>query len=171
MSDADLAHRAWRPLGRLLNVKGRTAPGDFWPYMGLLFAIYVVGFVLVFPGRPFFGILPGVPAMFALTLILILLACAAVIRRLHDVGWSGWWMAAYTILASAFIIFVVRLRYVITHQPFDPSSDLLFRLFPILAIFMLITNCIGLLILVVCVLPGTAGPNKYGPDPKNGTSL
>jgi uncharacterized membrane protein YhaH (DUF805 family) len=153
--------RALSPLGRLADFTGRSPPADFWPYMLLLVAIYFIGFGLIF-ALATNGI--GSPAaVFLLVPVLILLAFAAAVRRLHDVGWSGRWMAAYVALALAFFAFIFYQRY-------SPSDAMLFRLFPVMALVVLVTNCIALTVFIVCLLPGTAGPNQYGPDPKDGVA-
>jgi uncharacterized membrane protein YhaH (DUF805 family) len=169
MSESSPARRIMGPLGRLLDFSGRSAPGDFWPYMLLLVAIYVIGFALVFTLQSH-DIGSPVADIFVLIPTLILLAFAAVVRRLHDVGWSGRWMAAYVILALAFFAFLFYQRYQLSHGLYDPSDDALFRFFPIMALLALVTNCIALTVFIVCLLPGTAGPNKYGPDPKGGST-
>ncbi len=38
------------------------------------------------------------------------------------------------------------------------------------AIIPLINILVGLAIFVICFIPGTVGPNKYGPDPKGGVA-
>jgi uncharacterized membrane protein YhaH (DUF805 family) len=169
MSEPGLARRAFAPLGRLLEFEGRSAPADFWPYMLLLVAIYVVGFALMF-AHVAYGIGSPVASMFALVAALILLAFAAVVRRLHDVGWSGRWMVAYVLMALCVVSFILYQRNQLTHGLYDPGNDTLFRVFPVLAIFMLVMNGIALTLFVVCLLPGSAGSNKYGPDPKGGSA-
>jgi uncharacterized membrane protein YhaH (DUF805 family) len=170
VSDASLSRRIFAPLGRLLVLDGRAAPADFWPYMLLLIAIYWLGLALASASLPL-GIGSPVPFLFGLTPILILLAAAAVVRRLHDVGWSGLWMAAYAVLALIFIGFFFYQRYRLTHEPYDPESLSLFRFMPLLAIFVLAMNGIAILIFILCLLPGTAGPNRYGPEPTGGLPL
>jgi uncharacterized membrane protein YhaH (DUF805 family) len=167
MSEANMASRMFAPLGQLIDFGGRTAPRDFWPYMFLLAAIYVLGFALMFAS---FLSLIGAPVadMFGLTACLILLACAAVVRRLHDVGWSGRWMATYALMACAFIGFFFFQRYGLTQDPYGSNNVSLFRWMPLLMLFSLAMNLIGLLVFVLCLLPGTAGPNRYGPDPRDG---
>jgi uncharacterized membrane protein YhaH (DUF805 family) len=136
--------------------------------MLLLLAIYILGFLVVFALLPF-GTGSPVAHMYALVAGLVLLAFAAVVRRLHDVGWSGRWMAAYLLLVLAFIAFFYYWRYAMIHDPYGPDNASLFRFMPLIMIFGLAMNGIGLLLFIVCLLPGTAGPNRHGPDPKVGS--
>jgi len=169
MRGQSLPGRVFSPLGRLIDFNGRSAPADFWPYMLLLIAIYLVGFVLMFAGFSF-GMFSPVSFLFALTAILVLLAFAVVVRRLHDVGWSGRWMAAYVLITCAFITFTFYQRYSLIHDPGSAENVSLFRFMPLLMIISLTTNVIFLLVFILCLLPGTAGPNQYGPDPKAGSA-
>ena len=121
MSEPGLARRAFAPLGRLLEFEGRSAPADFWPYMLLLVAIYVVGFALMF-AHVAYGIGSPVASMFALVAALIILAFAAVVRRLHDVGWSGRWMVAYVLMALCVVSFILYQRNQLTHGLYDPGK-------------------------------------------------
>ncbi|HLL30558.1 MAG TPA: DUF805 domain-containing protein, partial [Allosphingosinicella sp.] len=81
-------------------------------------------------------------------LALLIPSIAVGIRRLHDIDRTGWWlMLGYgpsilsTILAMA------------------ESVELA-------AIFNLLSMIGFIVLLVFAVLPGTRGPNRYGPDPK-----
>ena len=168
MTEPSLARRMFAPFGRLLQFSGRSAPADFWPYMLVLVAIYIAGFAFVFATRPY-GFGSTVADQFGLTLVLILLAFAAVVRRLHDVGWSGWWMAAYVLMAFAFIAFFFYWRYGLTHTPLDSQGPSLFRFMPLLTLFSAAMNGTGLLIFVLCLLPGKDSSNGYGPDLKGGS--
>ena len=66
-------------------------------------------------------------------------------RRLHDVGWSGGWAAAYWEWLLAF--------------PLMPGTAILPAALPLLLG--------GVALFVVAGLrPGQDGPNRYGPDPR-----
>lgn len=165
MPGASLSRRALAPLAHLLDFAGRTRRAHFWPYMGLLFVVYVVGFILA---TALFSAGMGsiIAPMYLLTAILILLAFAAAVRRLHDVGWSGWWMGAYIGMAIAFIAFFFVWRYGLTRDAGGPPAMDLLRFMPFMLFFSLAMNCAGLLVFILCVLDGAPGPNRYGPDPK-----
>jgi len=166
MAEPTLPARILASPGRVFDFGGRTARADFWPYMGLLFAVYVAGAIVSMVAFSF-GAGSPVVKMFALTAILVLLAFAAVVRRLHDVGWSGRWMAAYVVMAIGFIAFFFYWRYVLVHRPLDVGPPALFRLMPLLMIATLAMNGTALFVFILCTLDGKPGPNRYGPDPRD----
>jgi uncharacterized membrane protein YhaH (DUF805 family) len=167
VEDRSFFHRPITPLKRQLDFRGRTRRADYWPYMSLLLAIYVSGFAFT-PAGGLSGIGSLIAPICGLTLVLILLALAATARRLHDVGWSGRWMAAYAIMAIAFIaFFFFYWRYGVVHRPHVYTGAPPFlRLMPLVMLFSLAMNCTAFLVFILSLLDGTPGPNKYGPDPK-----
>jgi uncharacterized membrane protein YhaH (DUF805 family) len=80
--------------------------------------------------------------------VLVLIQSIAVnVRRFHDRGLSGWWLAgALGAMAAAGASFVIA-------PAFRPAA-------------MGVIAVVGLALFVISVLPGTSGPNKYGADPK-----
>jgi len=166
VASESLVRRALSPLGRLLDFGGRSRRADFWPFMVLLVALYLVGFAGAASGALRFIHPSPVLPLFALVGILVLLAFAAVVRRLHDVGWSGRWMAAYVLVTVAFIAFFIWWRLGIAQAPGGEPPVRLMRIMPLMMIVTAATNGLGLLVFVLCLLEGTAGPNRYGADPK-----
>ena len=95
----------WEHFRRLLDFKGREDRASFWPYAALLYGIATVGSFLVMvpimrsvmgagayqtaPAMPDMGMF--VAGMMITTLAAVLLFAAAVVRRLHDGGLSGFW--------------------------------------------------------------------------------
>ncbi len=69
--------------------------------------------------------------------VILLITCCPTIKRLHDFGYSGGW---YFLFVSLFILSLFSTHLVLT------------------LIWMV-------LIFSILVLPGTKGPNAYGPDP------
>lgn len=164
MPEVSFVRRMIAPLGRVLEFRGRSTRGEHWPFMGLLFAIYVIGTMLAFTVGP---LRTSMSIAYLLVLVLVLLASASVVRRLHDVGWSGWWMAAYLILAAGFVAFYFYWRYgIVRESNFANGPSLLFRIWPLLMIYNLAMTATLLLIFTVSLLDGTRGANRYGPDPQ-----
>ena len=85
----------------------------------------------------------------ALTWLLLLVPSVAVgVRRLHDIDRSGWWlMVGYGPWFASLALTAAQL------------SDLA-------AIADIVSNVGFLVLLVFAVMPGTAGSNRFGPDPK-----
>ena len=161
-------HRVVAPFGRLFDFAGRTRRSDYWPYMVLLFAIYVAGTILTMFGM-FVGLGLSIGPAFAVTGLVGLLAFAATVRRLHDVGWSGWWAGMYLVLLLGFVAHSFYWRYVELPQLEPGERSSLYRFFPLLMTVNLAMWGLGVFILVLAVLDGTPGPNRYGADPKGRT--
>lgn len=93
------------------------------------------------------------------------LLAAAVTRRLHDTGRSGWWGLPPTVfLATGLMLFPRLMKYMTKYMMQEaeaPPLDLAFLLF---ANNLLYIICLGGLIILL-VLDGTKGPNRYGPRP------
>lgn len=79
----------------------------------------------------------SIPAL-VYALLTIIQGIAVIVRRLHDRGISGWWI--FTTLP---VVIIAGLA----HMP-----------------WLVYVFCFAALVIVI--LPGTQGPNKYGEDPK-----
>lgn len=92
-------------------------------------------------------------------LALLIPSIAVAVRRLHDTDRSGWWLFAY--IGPYLLSFVIQIMAVSSN-----SSGL--------AMIGMVVGLVGfagaILLLVFMCLPGTAGPNKYGPDPLGGAT-
>lgn len=90
------------------------------------------------------------------------LLAAAVTRRLHDMGRAGWWgLPPVVFLATALVLFPRMMDQMMLPETEAPSMGLFFLLFINNMIYML---CLVVLI-VMLAMPGTKGPNRYGPEP------
>lgn len=165
MNEAPLPRRIVAPLGRLLDFGGRTRRADYWPFALTLLSLWFADLIVEIVAIPFrFG--SPIAHGYALIALFVLLAFAATVRRLHDVGWSGRWMAAYCALILGFIATFFYWRYGVVHHPYGQPNPALLPLMPLLMIISLAMNGLGLLVFILSLLDGTAGPNRYGPDPK-----
>jgi uncharacterized membrane protein YhaH (DUF805 family) len=135
----------WRRL--LFEFCGRINRAKYWLtfviYLGALFALYVLaGIVFSALGVPEFAVLFALVAF-----IFMAISCTAVaIKRLHDRDKSGWWLLVFYLLPSA-------LGSIGPYTNLDSA-------------FQLASFAISVWALVeLGFLRGTAGPNRYGPDP------
>jgi uncharacterized membrane protein YhaH (DUF805 family) len=96
-------------------------------------------FPLNAPSMTAYVVLSGIVAVIGL-----IFSLTVVVRRLHDLGYSGWWAAAVYII-TPLLILVLR------------------EIGAILSMVMLLAYC-----LILLFKRGTIGPNEYGPDPLAG---
>ncbi len=96
-----------------------------------------------------------------LTLILAIPVPALLVRRLHDQGRSGWpvWLAL-----PGFSVWLMRTTIALS-QGMQARIEL-DRMTWILDWVVILAN---LALVILLALPGSAGPNRYGPDPRGKT--
>jgi uncharacterized membrane protein YhaH (DUF805 family) len=178
-----LAVRVLAPFRQLLDFGGRTSRRDHWPYMLLLIGLWLGGsfgyLAVTYPDHSFaayafavVGFPPPVmmPLLDGLYLLLILLAFAAVVRRLHDSGYGAGWMLGYLLLEASYIGLVYYLNLHPIHGSSDPSTRLPGKAFAFLILVMdlpFFTRIWFVVVTALCLQRGTAGPNLYGPDPRS----
>ena len=128
--------------------KGRASRSEFWWFC--LFTL-IMNFVVALLGSllPTLGsIISAVQALW-----LLLPTVGVTTRRLHDRNFSGWWQAlplAAALPAIAGAVLEANLLLVLAGCAAGLAS-------------------LGLLIFYA--LKGTAGPNRYGPDPLDGSGV
>ena len=93
-----------------------------------------------------------------LTVILAIPIPALLVRRLHDQGRNGWavWLAL-----PGFIVWLVRTGIALS-QGMQARIEL-DRMTWILDWVVILAN---LALVLLLALPGTTGPNRFGPDPR-----
>lgn len=163
-------------LKRFAQFSGRSRPAEFWMFFLLQAIIYTVLIVaaLVIGGAAAglsadasngmatangivgmiatFGIFAAIGAL--IYLVFLVPNIAVSVRRLHDTDKSGWWLMLYwgPVLVSLALTVVGGLTQ---------SSGLT----GVGSIISLISWIGSLVLLVFMILPGTPGPNQYGPSP------
>ncbi len=126
--------------GHYADFQGRTARTEFWHY---ILVYLVLSILLDFLGIRLLSTVVG--------LALLVPTLAISVRRLHDVGKSGW------------LVLVPIVPAFLTVSLFYLSG-------PLGVVFALATVACSAYLIYLTVRPGTAGPNPYGPDPKAVTS-
>ncbi len=156
---------AWgiTPLKRYAEFSGRSSRAELWWFM--LFS-------LVSGAEPSAGMLGafGVAGILIVLLWLALLVptIAVQARRLHDTNRSGWWLGAFYILYAIYIALLFGSLGSAMGAAMEgatepaPASGAMFAGVGLLAIALFVYMIV---LLVFYVLPGTPGPNNYGPDP------
>jgi len=134
----------WRTL---FDPRGRRSRAGFWAYVGVSVVGYIV-FILV--GGILGLIVPSLSVvMFGLTLLVMFVGSLInAIRRLHDLGHSGWWMAL-----------VVPVQILLALASFGESHTGGSAVAGLQALIGL-----ALLVWLGCIA-GQAGPNRFGESP------
>ncbi len=129
------------------NFRGRARRREFWYFTLFVFALLVAARIL---DVLVFGYGGGSRLISTLVLALLFLPHLSVaVRRLHDVGRNGWWMAGYVLLA------VVGRLYGTSYG------------FSTFEVIFVMTSGIYLVFLLFSFLSsGDRGENDYGPDPR-----
>ncbi|MBS0478965.1 MAG: DUF805 domain-containing protein, partial [Proteobacteria bacterium] len=100
----------------------------------------------------------------------IVLLAAAVARRLHDSGRSGWWGAPTPILLIAGLVGMMHVFAVMSAAPASNALDgppIDFASFGVMMLCNLAYLASLVLLVILCSLPSQAGDNRYG-APANG---
>ena len=123
------------------NLSGRAARTEFWWFALAALVVYIIT-----------GLVPGASWVVGPVLALLLLAVG--VRRLHDTGRTGWWIIPLYIPVLGAPIAIILTLWT---RPFLGGSFSAFLLMAVVAM--------ELAVLAMLALPGTRGPNRYGPDP------
>jgi uncharacterized membrane protein YhaH (DUF805 family) len=160
------------PLKRYAEFSGRSRRMEFW--MWVLFT-FIVGLVLGlldgalglkaastsgFPGGAGMATMSSIGVLGGIwSLGTIIPSIAVGVRRLHDTDRSGWWILLPLGPYGVGIVLMVMAAL---------SGSL--GMVGLAGILMLIGLICAIVLLVFYCLPGTPGPNKYGPDPMGGAA-
>lgn len=89
MKDKGLSYYFWKPLiHQYADFSGRTSRYDFWMFIGIYLAFALIA---SFISQMFDTRAPVV----TLSVLMFLPLLAMSVRRLHDLGKSGWWTLIY----------------------------------------------------------------------------
>ena len=150
------------PFRRYAEFKGRSRRLEYWTFA--LFNGIVSILLNLIAGAV------GPASLLVCTAAVAIPYIAVTIRRFHDVGLSGWWLLAALIPAVVGLLITIGGIYATLievglsgaatiDQVAGPVGDQL----KWTGIGLLVTN---LIVLVVLLLPGTVGPNRFGADPR-----
>ena len=137
------------------NFNGRARRSEFWWFV--LFSVI---------SQMIMNLIPFVGFIYALALIVPSLAVTA--RRLHDTNRTAWWMLLYLVPILGFIVLAIMFVALLGLEALDPweTSDVEWGVLGVLfLIWLLVSIAAWIVLLVFQIMPGTVGPNRYGPDP------
>lgn len=130
-------------MAHYFDFQGRAGRIEFWNYIAIFLGVTFLAEIAI----RVFSVPPGRMLFTLWWLACFLPTTGIVIRRLHDVGRSGWWLV--TPLATAFLMLLLFFWF--------------WPLTVVLAAAML--GSAGYL-LFLCIQPGMTGENRYGPNPE-----
>jgi uncharacterized membrane protein YhaH (DUF805 family) len=95
---------------------------------------------------------------FSADLAVMIPMCSLLVRRTHDVGWSGWWMAPaiLVVIYNGALALVARSRGISERLEFEQAAWLMGYVVPIAVVGAFF----------VMILPGSTGANRFGDDPR-----
>lgn len=146
-------------LSKLTDFKGRARRSELW-WFWLLYAI--ISIILSF-------LLSGSYIIKSIVSILLLLSIWSVtVRRLHDRGHGGWWVAASIIINLLYSFYLSGAGYIEALSTINPDPNMAIKMMsdPIVSISMLLMFIINICIFIFCVMDSSLEENKYGPSPK-----
>lgn len=165
LSRAWSAYRACLAKENYARLSGRSSRFEYWSatIIGSFFCLLPLLFTLILP-----NILTVIVLLLWLALIVYLAMplLAVYVRRLHDVGWSGWWITAYyaivIVVYTLFVFHVTQACYYLVDSIDEVLKEVLSSMLPVLRYTHLPMELLSLLLFIVTLLPGTKGRNKYG---------
>jgi len=145
-----------RPLRHFADFSGRSSRGELFYFFALIWVISL-------PLAALDLILPPHSSNWAGLGVFVLLACpllAMFVRRLHDVGWSGWWIL-FLLPAMGLGVWneVQRLLQPLVYPP--PR-------FPLPLSVELLLAGLALAIALLLLREPNPQANRYGPNPRYG---
>lgn len=170
---------AWglTPLKRYAEFSGRSSRAELWWFMLFMLIMFMVmWFVMVGsigglasmasePSTGALGALGGGLIIFVLfSLAIIIPSIAVQVRRLHDTNRSGWWLGGYYLLYALYMAMAFSTFMSAATDP-TAAAEPNMGAFGMTMILGLALFVYMIVLLVFYVLPGTPGPNNYGPDP------
>lgn len=142
---------AFRPLKKYASFAGRAPRAEYWWFY---LAWFIGDRVLTVVDKALLGDLELLSIIFGLGLLVPW--TAVMVRRLHDIDRTGWWLAAAAFVGA--VVLGLIATGLLSDSFTGPGGAL-----SIVAVIAVVVT--ALVLLIFFVTPGTAGRNRFGPDP------
>lgn len=144
--------------GKLTDFNGRARRSEFWWFV----LLYVIVYLIIS------AIVKNPVASIVVQTILMLLSVAVTVRRLHDRGHSGWWVAASILLSLFSSVYTTSKGYLEAMNTVNPSTETMTEMIsdPLVLIPSVLSAIANITIFVFTLLDSDKEPNKYGDSPK-----
>ncbi len=112
---------------------------------------------------------PGA-GMFSLLLSLFYFwpSIAVSVKRFHDRGMTGWWVLIFLVAIAAALVGTVMTF--LAAAVANPSGHGEGSMASVVVMAVITFGLLGAQFVILYLLPGTEGPNRYGPDPLDRTA-
>ena len=134
------------PLRLYARFEGRASRMQFWPFSLVAWALEAV---LMIVAPPLSGL-----ALLALMPPLL----GVLVRRLHDTDRKAWWLLPPPLLMPPFVLLLAS-----THLMLGDEAGR--KIFTGIGVILALMLVYAIVLIVVLARRGTAGPNRFGPDP------
>lgn len=172
----------FRPLMRYADFRGRASKAEYWGFLGAQTVVCLICFGLALLSATkggMSGALSTLAWLAVLGLVILALALptyAVLARRLHDIGRSAVWMLLLVPgVFSQFSGFVTLGTLILHATGGGLTRDVIEQSLAADAagsgLLALAAGACNLALLIMTVLPGQTGPNRFGPDPKDRHAL
>jgi uncharacterized membrane protein YhaH (DUF805 family) len=140
------------------NGKGRARRAEYWWWVLFSICVSIVGTIIdgSFGTNPYTGVANSQVVSTLAGLALLAPGLAVTARRFHDVGLSGWLVAAF------FIVYMISVGMIGAGM----ATAQLSNDYAMLGFGVLLGLAAGVTQLVIALIPGRPGENQYGPNPK-----
>ncbi len=161
------------------SFQGRINRAKLWLFIPIMIGIYIVYFILfsILFGSSLFAMLKGGPAGLAaggasigagmlltciLSIAILVASVALTVKRLHDRDKGAMWLLVFWLLPLILNSVVLVNRFAAVNA----SDSAMAAASPAIGVLSLISFAISIWAFVeLYCLRGTAGDNRYGPDP------
>lgn len=135
-----------RNLGReyLFSFRGRASRSEYWWFMLFIGLVNMLVYFICENLPPKIGM----NLSLIVSLLLVSPNIGVTVRRLHDRNLRGWWLLAP----------LTPLLFWVLSGGYSAPPDMLLSV---------LSLAVALCYLVILCLPGTPGPNRFGPAPEN----
>lgn len=146
------------PIRKYADFNGRAPRAEYWWYMLAIMLIGVAAELIDgWISDPIVGIYG--PASLIITVTTFVPGISVMVRRLHDIGRSGWWAL---LNAGSYTFVVMGFTNVDPEQLVDGLDDS--AMIPVL-VMVLVWLVSIVVMLIFMVTRGEDGANRYGDDP------
>ncbi|GAA0616873.1 hypothetical protein GCM10009422_09990 [Brevundimonas kwangchunensis] len=165
----------FRPLIRYAVFTGRASRSEYWLFM-LFYSVVTGGSlgmsIAAFGNPDASAALKGFSTWFGIFCLIVVALClptyAVLVRRLHDIGKSGWWILLVAPGALSPILMSQTLAGAVAAGAGDGAGGAaIVQAFAQMGLIMAVGGLCNLILFIMTLLPGTKGPNRFGPDPRD----